>query len=98
MNSRAYPMDDGQVDGDANVTKALDALAVKWKQEHEKDTQTYTASPHPYLPHVSCLISLANPLPILSWPNMKRYLKPGLDLLMPSLFARTPFKAFFSVY
>jgi hypothetical protein len=89
-------MDDGQAAGDANVTKALDALAVKWKQEHEKDTRTHTTSPHPYLPHVSCLISLANPLSILSWPNMKRYLKPGSDLLMLSLSARTPFKAFFS--
>jgi len=89
-------MDDGQAAGDANVTKALDALAVKWTQEHEKDTQTYTASPHPYLPRLSCLISLANPLPILSWPNMKRYLKPGLNLLMFSFSARTPSKEFFS--
>jgi len=89
-------MDDGQVDGDANVTKALDVLAVKWKQEHEKDTQTYTASPHPYLPRLSCLISLANPLPILSWPSMKRYLKPALELLSLSLSARTPSKEFFS--
>lgn len=96
MNSRAYPMDDGQVEGDANVTEALDALAVKWKQEHEKDTQTHTTSPHPYLPGLSCLISLGNPLPILSWPNMKRYLKPGSDLLMLSLSAKTPSKEFFS--
>lgn len=91
-------MDDGQVDGGANVTEALDALAVKWTQEHEKDTQTYTASPHPYLPRLSCLISLANPHPILSWPDMQRYLKPASELLSLSLSARTPFKEFFSVY